>query len=185
MLVLGIRSRRLEPWAAEKLKKVPSSLDPKTTLLAGKVTGNCENWCTQTQHPVFSPKTWKSGGGFGKTGVPKVRQIRTNSPGVGHMISDRPAAGEGWLGEGGEGSQPGSPAPGKGCRPRLARPCQSCQSLPLVIHSIPSEDTTLSFGGRIRQIYGEGLCSDMAVGGRQPEFRGVTLLRHSHSPDRA
>eukprot|EP00661_Eupelagonemidae_sp_cell13_P003829 gene3829-biopygen5298 len=36
MLVLGIRNRKLEPWAAENLKKVPSSLDPKPTLLTGK-----------------------------------------------------------------------------------------------------------------------------------------------------
>eukprot|EP00661_Eupelagonemidae_sp_cell13_P010985 gene10985-biopygen6332 len=74
------------PGLIKHTKKVPSSLDPKPTLFAGKVTGNCENWCTQTQHSGFSPQTWKSGGGVGKTGVPKVRQIRTISPGVGHVF---------------------------------------------------------------------------------------------------
>eukprot|EP00661_Eupelagonemidae_sp_cell13_P010346 gene10346-biopygen7756 len=71
------------PGLIKNTKKIQSSLDPKTTLLAGKVAGNCENWCTQTQKSRFSPKSWKSGGGVGKTGVPKVRQIRTNCPGVG------------------------------------------------------------------------------------------------------
>eukprot|EP00661_Eupelagonemidae_sp_cell13_P013349 gene13349-biopygen12551 len=42
----------------ENIIKVPSSLDPKTTLFAGKVTDNCGNWCTQTQKAVFSPKSW-------------------------------------------------------------------------------------------------------------------------------
>eukprot|EP00661_Eupelagonemidae_sp_cell13_P011491 gene11491-biopygen9418 len=35
-LVLGVRRRKPEHWAAENLKKVRSSLDPKTALLAGK-----------------------------------------------------------------------------------------------------------------------------------------------------
>eukprot|EP00661_Eupelagonemidae_sp_cell13_P014618 gene14618-biopygen8116 len=43
-LVSGVRRRKLEHWAAENLKKVWSSLDPKTALLAGKVSGDCENW---------------------------------------------------------------------------------------------------------------------------------------------
>eukprot|EP00661_Eupelagonemidae_sp_cell13_P001552 gene1552-biopygen274 len=40
-------------------KKVWSSLDPKTALLAGKGSGNCENWCSETRDSVFWLKTWE------------------------------------------------------------------------------------------------------------------------------
>eukprot|EP00661_Eupelagonemidae_sp_cell13_P015703 gene15703-biopygen14278 len=78
-----------------------------------------------------TPYRRKSGGGFGKPGEPKVRQIRTNSPGVGHMtrgagLNGPPAAqrgvaaprirvvGGGLWGVGGQAARRGVAAGGEG-----------------------------------------------------------------------